>query len=139
MYKLPVVLRTDFTDDAAWKKITQEVALPVGPDGFLANVECVDDRVHAAVNEANVRESLPGYDHGFVFLADAASMSRAGNPLLVVDVSADDEPSFRAAPGAVQAIENNLSTANMDFADFGEAADQEDDGVFRSFSSETLN
>jgi hypothetical protein len=139
MFKHPVVLRTDFSDDAAWAKITQEIALPVGPDGLLASVECLDDRVHATVNEANVREALPGYDHGFVFLADAASMSRAGHPLLVVDVSADDEPSFRAAPGAVQAIENNLSIANMDFADFGEAADQEDDGVFRGFPSATIN
>jgi voltage-gated potassium channel Kch len=133
MFKLPVVLRTDFSDDAAWAKITQEIALPVGPASFLASVDYVDDRAHATVNEENVREALPGYDHSFVILADAASMSRAGHPLLVVDLSPDDEPSFRAAPGAVQSIENNLSIASMDFAELGEAADQEEDGIFRGF------
>jgi hypothetical protein len=38
---------------------------------------------------------------------------------------------FRAVPRAVQAIENNVSLANMDFDDFANAVD--DDGIFRGF------
>jgi hypothetical protein len=135
--KHPVVLRTDFTDDAAWKEIAREIALPIGPEGFLATVVYIDDPAYAEVNEANVRGSLSGYQHSFIVLADAGSMTRADHPLLVVDLSSDDEPSFRAAPRSVQAIEHNLTTGTMDFAEFGEVADEEEDGVFRAFADHT--
>ncbi len=135
--KHPVVLRTDFSDDAAWKEIAREIALPIGPDGLLASVVYVDDPAYAEVNEENVRKSLAGYTHAFIVLADAVSMTRADHPLLVVDLSSDDEPSFRAAPRSVQAIENNLTAGTMDFAEFGEAADEEEDGVFRAFAGDT--
>jgi len=38
---------------------------------------------------------------------------------------------FRAVPSQIQAIENNLSIANMDFEEFAESADES--GVFRGF------
>ena len=38
---------------------------------------------------------------------------------------------FRCVPSAVQAVENNLSIANMDFEEFAGAVDE--DGVFRGF------
>ena len=136
--KQPVVLRTDFSDDAAWKEIAAEVALPIGPAGLLARVGCVDDPAYAEVNEENVRESLAGYTHSFIVLADAVSMKRAEHPLLVVDLSPDDEPSFRAAPRAMQAIENGLTAGTSDFAEFGEAADEAEDGIFRAFAGDTL-
>ena len=119
----PVVLRTDFSDDAAWRKIVQELA--------LSTVDAVDDAANAAVNEENVRASLASYAHAFIILADAPAMRRPGHPLLVVDLSADDEPSFRAIPRAIQVIESNLALGSMDFAELGDAADLEDDGVLR--------
>ena len=53
-------------------------------------------------------------------------------PILVVDLYASRGREFRALPTQVQAIQNNLSIANMDFADFAEAVDA--DGIFRGFS-----
>ncbi|GAB3345306.1 DUF6924 domain-containing protein [Micromonospora halotolerans] len=51
---------------------------------------------------------------------------------LVVNLNDGDETApFRALPRQVQAIENNLSIANMDFFEFARAAGP--DGVFRGF------
>lgn len=67
-----------------------------------------------------------------MFVADAVTFSSPEHPLVVIDLS-EEEPThwFRALPRQVQAIENNLSIANMDFWDFSEAADP--DGIFRGF------
>ena len=40
----PLVIRTDFTDDAAWREIQRSIGAPVGDQGFLAHVTFVDDR-----------------------------------------------------------------------------------------------
>ena len=44
-----------------------------------------------------------------------------------------DEPgrTFRVIPSEMWSVENNLSIANMDFAEFADAVDE--DGVFRGF------
>ncbi len=128
MYELPVLLRTDFSDDATWQAITREVTA----------VECVDDAEHASVDEENVRGVLAGYRHGFVLLADARSMTRAGHPLLVVDLSEEEEPSFRVLPGTVGPMVGDLAEETREIAEFGEAADLEDDGVFRGFGARDL-
>jgi hypothetical protein len=70
-------------------------------------------------------------DQGFVIGADDTSMAHVEHPLLVVDLGVEPGREFRAVPAAVQAIENNLSIANVDFAEFAECVDA--DGVFRSF------
>jgi hypothetical protein len=46
-----------------------------------------------------------------------------------------DEPGrgFRVVPAELWGVENNLSIANMDFAEFAHHADP--DGVFRGFPS----
>jgi hypothetical protein len=53
------------------------------------------------------------------------------HPILVVDLYTEPGRSFRVVPAEVWGIENNLSTANMDFAEFADEADA--DGVFRGF------
>jgi hypothetical protein len=61
---------------------------------------------------------------------DRVTVSLPDHPLLVVNLS-ETNPSgpFRAVPRQVQAIENNLSTANMDFSEFARLAGP--DGIFR--------
>jgi hypothetical protein len=48
-----------------------------------------------------------------------------------VDLYTEPECEFRAIPSQIQGIENNLSIANMDFAEFTDSVDE--DGVFRGF------
>ena len=78
-------------------------------------------------------ERLPvGSHHTFLFVVDRESTTKADHPIMVLDLAEEKGRTFRSAPAQIQAIENNLSIANMDFADFAGAADP--DGVFRGFS-----
>ena len=123
------VLRTDFSDQAAWDAIRKEVMQPV--DGFYANVDFIDDPEFANVSRDELMKLIPrNMRHSFIVVADKSSMS--GEHLLhVIDLLAEQGREFRAEPSRVQSIENNLSIANMDFADFAENCDPE--GVFRGF------
>ena len=129
----PLVIRTDFTDDAAWREIQRSIGAPVGDQGFLAHVTFVDDR---AFDGADSDELLPLLTaarpfHGFAMLVDRMAISAAEHPLLVLDLF---EPghAFRAIPATVQSIENNLSISNMDFEEFADSVGS--DGVFRGFA-----
>jgi hypothetical protein len=63
---------------------------------------------------------------------DSFAIQQPGHPLLVLDLYEESiGNSFRALPGQVQGIENNLSIANMDFEEFSRAVDA--DGIFRGF------
>jgi hypothetical protein len=128
-----LVIRTDFSSDAVWRRVRELVAAPVGDMGFLADVAFVDDR---AYEDARVDALVPLLVAGrprryFAIIADRTTMTEHDHPLLVVD--AGDEPgrAFRAVPTAIQSIENNLSLANMDFHEFADSVDP--DGVFRDF------
>ena len=128
-----LVLRTDFSDDATWEAIGDEVRAPVGVLGFQANVRFVDDREYDGVPNAEVPGLFrAGSNHGYVILADQVSMTHPDHPLLILDLLEEAAGGqFRAIPSAIQSIENNLSIGNMDFEDFATAVD--DDGVFRGF------
>jgi hypothetical protein len=52
-------------------------------------------------------------------------------PILVIDLQDEPGRTFRAVPGEIQSIENNLSIANMRFYEF--ANNVGPDGVFRGF------
>jgi len=124
------VLRTDFSDQAAWEAIRAAIRAPV--DGFLAYVEFVDDASYDGVGTEELLGLLPPrVNHDFVVVADRVAISRPDHPLLVVDLGAEPGRTFRAIPSRIQAVQNNLSLANMDFEDFASSVD--DDGVFRGF------
>jgi hypothetical protein len=134
-HSVPVV-RVDFSDDAVWAQLKDEVLSPT-VEGFGANVEFVEDRALAGLDETALVGAMPKlypsrYEHPVIFVVDSATISLPEHPLLVIDLQEEDacEP-FRSTPRQVQAIENNLSIANMDFDDFADAADG--DGVFRGF------
>ncbi|MDQ6858295.1 MAG: hypothetical protein M3Z65_04800 [Chloroflexota bacterium] len=64
-------------------------------------------------------------------------MSHADHPVLVIDLRREPGRYFRAAPSALQRIENNLSIANLDFADFAdfaEAAEATTDKILRELA-----
>jgi hypothetical protein len=128
-----LVLRTDFSDDATWEAVCDEVSMPVGVMGFQANVRFVDNREYDGVPNAEVPGLFrAGSNHGYVIIADRVTMTHPDHALLILDLLEEEAGrQFRAVPSAIQSIENNLSIANMDFEDFATAVDA--DGVFRGF------
>jgi hypothetical protein len=131
-YDFSLVIRTDFTDDAAWERICQLLQKPQTTYGFQALVECLSDRSCAGLQPEDVRSVLPpDSQRPFVFLVDSEAVSQPDHAVLVVDLSEEPGRNFRVIPPEAWGVENNLRLANMDFADFADAVD--DSGVFRGF------
>jgi hypothetical protein len=130
------ILRVDFSNDALWAQLEEEITSPTD-EGFLADVEFVEDRALAGLDESAIVDALPrsfpdDYEHPVIFVADQVTMTAPDHPLLVVDLhEAAAAKAFRSTPRQVQAIENNLSIANLDYADFANSVDA--DGIFRGF------
>lgn len=130
--KNPLVLRTDFSNDAIWQAICEEIQKPVGIFRFRANMEFFDDREYAAIDKEQLLKRIPhNYNHSFIVIVDQTAISRPDHPLLIVNLYESSGQEFRAIPSQIQGIENNLSIANMDFEEFAEAVDE--DGIFRGF------
>ncbi|MFJ9314787.1 SRPBCC domain-containing protein [Pimelobacter simplex] len=148
------LIRTDFSDDAAWRAVVEAVTAPArfddGDEGYVPGIVVVDDPAYAGLGPQHLVDALSGSDVlAFALLADARSMaeSSAGADLTVAYVDLeflddehdeDDEPdgsfpgrTFRCVAGEIASIEANLSISNMDFAEFADAVGE--DGVFRGF------
>jgi hypothetical protein len=125
------VIRTDFSDEAAWKQIKRDVAAK-NRLGFSANIQFIDDQQNDGLTGQEVLRSIPGLDsYGCVFVVDAAAMSSEEHHLLVLDPFNPEGQTFRVIPAEAWGVENNLAIANMDYSEFAAAADA--DGVFRGF------
>ena len=143
------VIRTDFSNDAAWSKVCELVAAPNRQAGmeFHAYVKFVSDESNRDRKPHDLVRSLPDdYPGMFCFVADRECLASPEHPVLVVgfypsdhksfsrkprETPPEDIKTFRALPSQIQGIQNNLDIANMDFEEFAEAADR--DGVFRGF------
>jgi hypothetical protein len=143
------VIRTDFSDDAAWSRVRGLIAAPQEDVAvtYRAYVKFISDEANAGKKPHDLIRALPDdYPGFFCFIVDRECLTNPEHPVLVVGFypsdskSFDREPrntppgdirTFRALPAQIQAIQNNLDIANMDFEDFGGAADK--DGVFRGF------
>ncbi len=129
-YATPVI-RTDFTDEAVWKKIQRDVSATY-MYGFSANVRFIDERQYDGLNGQDLLKTIPGLDeYGCIFVADSTAMSSAEHHLLVLDPFNPDGKTFRVILSEAWGVENNLSIANMDYSEFADSADS--DGVFRGF------
>ena len=125
-----LALRTDFADDGSWRSIRDAISAPVGE--FRAYVEFVDDPSYAGASvEQLVASARRGARRSFFFVIDRVTISDPEHPVLVVDLDRSPGRTLRVIPSELWGIENNLSLANMDFAEFADAADA--DGVFRGF------
>ncbi|MFI5689985.1 DUF6924 domain-containing protein [Streptomyces sp. NPDC051636] len=149
-----VIIRTDFTDEAAWREMTAELERSSHYDGDPADsYDVVDapeldgadtDAILAAISE-------PWGQLSVVFVADSTTMRADHHALLAVTTMTredfdDDEDEdyeamvefgreFRTVPRGVHSIHANLELANMDFQDYSSSAHEDSEGVFRSFSS----
>lgn len=155
----PWVIRTDFSDNTRWQRICELISAPQSDSGdlseqfyahvdFISREACRDESPHEIVMQ--LPDDYPGY---FCFIVDQACIQSEEFLVLVVgfgppeeaivadesilrrtpkDVPATDLRTFRTVPSCIQAIENNLSIANMDFEDFADALDS--NGVHRGFT-----
>lgn len=128
-----LVLRTDFSDDAAWDAVCAASAAE-SPEGFSASLSFVSDPAFAGMTVEQVAALTTASYRTFLFIVDRVTITDPEMPLAVVDVH--DQPGrwFRVVPGRTWSIENNLSLANMNFREFADHADP--DGVFRGFPGE---
>jgi hypothetical protein len=129
------VLRTDFSDDAAWEAICDEMQQP-SSEGFEARVELIDDRKFHGLSKQQLLSAVPkDYPHTFIIVVDRKAIADKEHPVLIVNLydglGSEVGAEFRSLPSEVHAIENNLSIANMDFGDFAGAVDA--NGVYRGF------
>ncbi|MFB7944733.1 hypothetical protein ACFC6L_07395 [Kitasatospora phosalacinea] len=142
-----LVIRTDFGDEEGWQAALVELWKPwelageeVGP-----HLHVVDDPAWAGAAVDDVIAALSGGGgRGVVYLADRLTMVGPDHALLAVAVltregcGSDEEfarygGAFRTVPAGIGDIHANLSIANMDFADFANAARADPTGAFRSF------
>jgi hypothetical protein len=95
-------------------------------------VDFLDDVEYRDITKGQLLGLVPeNYSHMFIIVVDRTASSSPDFPLLIVDLYDGSGREFRAIPSQIQAIENNLSIANMDFEEFADSVD--DDGVFRGF------
>ena len=128
--KNALVLRTDFSDAAAWEAMCAAIREPVGE--FRAYVDFVSDPAYAGITTEQLLSLLPpGAHHTFIFIVDRLALSHPDQPILVVDLYTEPGRTFRVIPSEMWGVENNLSIANLDFAEFAESTDHE--GIFRGF------
>ncbi len=126
-----LVLRTDFSDEAAWETICAAIQEPVGE--FRAYVDFVSDSKNDGITAEQILSLiLDASDHSFIFIVDQVALSHPENPILVVDLYAERGRTFRVIPSEMWSVENNLSIANLDFDEFADAADP--DGILRGYS-----
>jgi hypothetical protein len=133
-----LLIRTDFCDDDMWRVVCDAACVP-NLDGYRAYLGFIDDR---RLDGATVEALLAVVDNSYFFVADSRTIADPEHPILVVNNEEpfeDDDPeftvprgaTFRVIPSCTWEPENNLSIANMDFAEFADSTD--DDGVFRGF------
>jgi hypothetical protein len=125
-----LILRTDFSDLAGWEAVQSAVNHPVSI--FKAFVEFLSDPEFEGMTILQLLRLVPAdSDRTFIFIVDRTTLSDPEHPILVLDLRDQPGRTFRVIPAEMWAVENNLSIANMDFAEFANAVDA--DGVFRGF------
>jgi hypothetical protein len=123
------LLRTDGSQPERWDALLRAIRVP-NALGFLAFVRPITDPALEGLTVEQLRE-LPraAGAETFVLVADAKALASDDFPILVVDVSGDNLPSFRVTAKCLWVVENNLSLANVDWRELLDAT--ADDGVLR--------
>ncbi|OHV42393.1 hypothetical protein CC117_12625 [Parafrankia colletiae] len=125
-----LVLRTDFSDDAAWHAVCAASSAP-SPEGFAAGLSFVSELRFAGLTIEEVMALAGSPRRSFVFVVDGVTVRDSEMPILVIDLLREPGRWFRVVPARMWSVENNLSLANMDFANFADNVDP--DGTFRGF------
>ncbi len=127
--EFPLVIRTDFSDDAFWKNVVQTLQ----DELEYAPLEFINDIEYSNLTADELVKIVPeNYDHTFAVFFDKTTVSSAEITLLLVDLF--DEPGrvFRSIVTEVPHIAANLHISNMDYFEFADTVD--DDGIYRGFN-----
>lgn len=124
-----ILVRTCFTRPDDWRRLQQAFVTPSTGDGFLPDLDEVDDPAWEHASPEDVLAAAG--ELRVVVVADERALSEPGFPALVLRREGRQVHRVRAIAAHMWAIENNLSLFNMDFEEFIRAAD--DDGVFHGF------
>ncbi|MDR3081668.1 MAG: hypothetical protein LBV60_12210 [Streptomyces sp.] len=129
-----LVLRTDFSDESAWDAVRAAVDATAAhsPATYIGEPRFADVKVRMLLDE----EAAADEDHRifYLFLADATTMDDPARPLLAVDLGDEPGRTFRVPAQWFHDVSANLSIANMDFAEFADAADES--GTYRGFDED---
>jgi len=125
-----LVLRTDFSDDAAWDVVCAASAAQT-PGGFMTSLPFVSDPAFAGMTVDQVAALTTASYRTFLFIVDHLTVTDPEMPLVALDMHHEPGRWFRVVPGQMASVENNLSLANMGFYEFADHADP--DRVFRGF------
>ncbi|GLY80393.1 DUF6924 domain-containing protein [Actinoallomurus iriomotensis] len=116
------LLRTDFTDDQAWRSLLDEVG-----DDWLTVME---DAGHRGLSVPELLALVPDDSrYPVLVVADDVTFSSAERPLLLVDLREEPGRTFRAGPDAFRSAIGNLAIQNQSFDDYVRCLD--DSGVYR--------
>ncbi|MGW7052311.1 DUF6924 domain-containing protein [Streptomyces sp. NPDC054887] len=126
-----LVLRTAFGDAGSWNEVRAalDAADTYGHATYVSDPRFAEVDIRTLVDEEAAADEDDRIAH--VFLADATTMSDPSRPLLAVDLGDEPGRAFRVPARWFPDVSANLSIANMDFADFADAADGS--GTFRGF------
>lgn len=127
-----LLVRTDFTDSAAWEK-TRAASLAESDEGSRAYLQVVDEASLGEIGWQDLRRDVLALDRhaAVLFVADRAAQA-GEHSIQVVDLSAASRAPFRCLARELWGVDNNLNLANMEWEDF--ADNVESDGVYRGFS-----
>ncbi|MEW1778719.1 hypothetical protein [Streptomyces sp. NPDC086777] len=128
------VLRTDFSDDAAWSAVQAAIDAADGSPHatYVSDPRFTDVSIQALIDEEAATEEDDKLT--YVFLADATTMTDPSSPLLAVDLYNEPGRTCRVPARWYPGISANLSIANIDFADFADAVDGS--GTFRGWGDD---
>ncbi|MGI5224426.1 DUF6924 domain-containing protein [Actinoallomurus sp. CA-142502] len=116
------LLRTDFTDDEAWRSLLDEVG-----DDWLTVMEDAD---HRGLSVPELLALVPDDSrYPVLVVADDVTFSSAERSLLLVDLREEPGRTFRAGPDAFRSAIGNLAIQNQSFDDYVRCLD--DSGVYR--------
>ena len=125
-----IVVRTDFSDEAAWARLRNEIETLFGECGVY--VSFVSDPDFDGLDISTLTSLGQRHPYcGCLFVVDRVSLTDVEHPILVLDLGEEPERPFRVIPREMKSIADNLAIANMDFCEFADSADA--DGVFRGF------
>ncbi|MFD7440837.1 DUF6924 domain-containing protein [Streptomyces sp. NPDC059909] len=142
-----LVVRTDYSDEQAWRDVAAALTEPWGDGAFESSIHFIDGPAWADATVDDVLVAVSGdEDLSVVFLADGTTMRDQRHPLLAVTTltredCGDDEDyeqltefgrEFRTVPGGVPDIHANLSIANLGFEDYAAAAHQDPERILRA-------
>jgi hypothetical protein len=126
-----LLLRTDYSDQAAWAELVRLVEAPY-TDGFRAYLTFVDEPQIADKSLDELMTLVEASEYrSFFFVADREAIIGVEHAVIVVDLVDQRGRNFRVIPSQMWSVENNLSLANLDFSDFLESTDSA--GVYRGF------